>query len=321
MNHQSKLKLLCPNLFCLLILCILTSACGGVKSSKPIESQPSQSLSSINGRWQLQRLSSQENLSEDHETQIESLELSENFQNFIQLLNQGATLTLHGSAGTLSHRIHDDCSASRGVTLTSREDLITLSFAEETETFEGDCSEEMRKTSFGPAGAISTGFAERSHGEASLHFYTDQVSLVFRTVPSVAIAEQHTPAVLTDALTADAESVPGSDQAPVIHTAELESNSEPSHVKTLVSSQIDPQADGAESPLLARQMEFVEFTPLFQQKEVPSSTPLLSLSEANEDATQTSLTVRPHLQEIEAPAAPSVSLSCCSPWHSRTHLY
>ncbi len=321
MNHKSKLKLFCP-----LILCMLTTACGGVKNNKPSESQPIQSMSSTNGRWQLQRLSSQENPAEDHEASNGSLDflgLSENFQNFIQLLNDGATLHLNGSSGTLTHAIHDGCKATRGVTLTPHEDLITLSFAEEAETFEGDCSEELRKTSFGPAGEISTGFAERSNGEASLHFHTDQVRLVFRAAPSVAIAEQHEPNALNAGLTAEAEVAPGSDQAPVVHPTEQESNSAPSHAKP--SSPTDPQADHAESTLLAPHTEIMEFTPLFQQKDAPSNTPLLSRSDATEGATEdgneTSLVVRPHLQEIEPPTAPSVAFSCCSPWHPGTQLY
>jgi hypothetical protein len=175
MNHTIRLKLLSS------FLCVgLTSACNNQSTQNQPPEAPNKTARTANGRWQLQTVSDPENKWTPEDPSFSPAGLSQTLESFLTRLQSGAILTLDEKSGKISQTLDGACIVSRVITVTPHENQITLAYADSPETFEGNCSDESRTFSFGPASEIVTGFTDHST-PGGLQFKMGNLSLFFAT--------------------------------------------------------------------------------------------------------------------------------------------
>ncbi len=184
MNYSSRLKLVSC-----VVLSLLLAACNQMSQQSQVESSSSDSVKVVSGRWQLL---SPNGSSDDFLDNSETLDGSETMKSFMFLMKAGAILTISENSSTLSHEVQEGCVVSRALTVNSSGGQISLTYAQASETFEGNCSEDNKKISFGPPGEIVAVLADKTFEEGGLQFRIGEVSLALSPVTSVAVLEPET---------------------------------------------------------------------------------------------------------------------------------
>ncbi len=285
-------------------------------------------MTSIQGHWQLERLSDQEGPTKVDANALAPEENSDNrednLETFISRLQAGAILSLNKDSGTLSQSIQEGCVATRDLVVTSSANTITLSYAETLETFEGDCPEEIKNTSFGSVGLIGTASVEQASPEGGLHFRIGRLSLFFAASPPPVKLEQYAEP-LTSPVTAVESTSPAYE-------------SRDDEAETLLSDSLRPQsfapdADPVEASPIETATLATPTTPVPASTQEPSQshltekleTPIESAAAAIESETHArpeptgpSLS-QPLLEPISTAQAPVVDFPCCSPWTRLNH--